>query len=66
MPKMKTRQVVSKRIRVTKTGKLKQKHVNTSHLRVKDSTNQTLRKKRLKDVAKGNVRRVKVALPYQI
>ncbi|PIS21098.1 hypothetical protein COT52_00520 [candidate division WWE3 bacterium CG08_land_8_20_14_0_20_43_13] len=63
MPKPKTRKVVAKRIRITKTGKMKQKCVGTSHLRRKENSNQHYRKKREKNVSSSNTNRVRVALP---
>jgi len=63
MPKPKTRKVVAKRIRITKTGKMKQKCVSTSHLRRKENSNQHYRKKREKNVSSSNTNRVRVALP---
>lgn len=44
--KQKTRQIVAKRFKITKTGKVKRRASNTSHLNRKDSTNAEYRKKR--------------------
>ena len=46
MPKAKSRKIVLKRFRITKTKKIKRKASNTSHLNRKDSKNAEYRKKR--------------------
>jgi len=45
--KNRVRQVVSKRFKCTKTGKIKRKMCNTSHLNRKDDVSSTIRKKKL-------------------
>jgi ribosomal protein L35 len=44
MPKLKTKKTASKRIKITKGGKLIRKKVRTSHLKSKWTTNRRLRK----------------------
>lgn len=51
MPKAKTRRIVLKRYKFTKTGKIKRKHSRTSHRKRIDSSNTTTRKKRVASVS---------------
>lgn len=50
MKKQKTRKVVAKRFKITKTGKVKRKHANTTHNSRKDSADAKHRKKRNQQV----------------
>ncbi len=49
MSKIKTRKTLSKRIRITKTGKLLKKQTHIGHLKVKWSANRKYRKKGLEE-----------------
>jgi len=64
MPKIKTRKVIAKRIKITKTGKIKHRRVTISHLRRKESVNRKLRKTRLQDLSAANKKKIKIGLPY--
>ena len=44
MPKVKTKKTASKRMKITKTGKIMTKQVRTGHLKRKWSTNKRFRK----------------------
>lgn len=46
MPKLKTKKTLLKRVKVTKTGKIKKKQSNVGHLKAKWSCNRSMRKKR--------------------
>jgi len=60
MPKLKTKQTLKKRIRVTKTGKIVRKQIRTGHLKVKWGTNKKHRKnKQATQDNKGNIIKLK-------
>jgi large subunit ribosomal protein L35 len=62
--KTKTKKAASKRMKVTSTGKLLIGHVNTSHLKTKQSR-RTKRRKGIKELlSKSDTRRVMQVLPY--
>jgi len=46
MPKLKTRKVISKRVRVTKSGKIKIKRGGQDHFNARESGNTTRNKRR--------------------
>ena len=52
MPKQKTKKAVVKRMKLTKTGKVKFRHAYTSHIMVRRSTKRK-RQLRQKGIAKG-------------
>ncbi len=64
MPKLKTKKAVSKRIRVTGTGKLKKTKANKQHILTKKSPKRkrNLRKSDLVDST--NMKQMKRVLPY--
>ncbi|MCR4279827.1 MAG: 50S ribosomal protein L35 [Candidatus Komeilibacteria bacterium] len=64
MPKIKTRKAVSKRIRVTKSGKLMIRRGAQDHFNSRESGKQTRNKRRDTELSKANERNVKAALPY--
>ena len=59
--KAKTRRIVTKRFRVTKTGKVLSEHANTSHLNQMDDNSTSTRKKRMVQ-AKGKYAKKIVAM----
>jgi len=62
--KAKTKKAAAKRMKVTSTGKLLIGHVNTSHLKTKQSR-RTKRRKGIKELlSKSDTRRVMQILPY--
>lgn len=52
MPKMKTKKTLTKRVRITKKGKILKKQTRTGHLKSKMSNSRKLRKKH--DLAQEN------------
>ncbi|MFW0862578.1 MAG: large ribosomal subunit protein bL35 [Candidatus Komeilibacteria bacterium] len=64
MPKLKTRKAVSKRIKVTKSGKLKIRSGAQGHFNSRETGNKKRNKRRDKDLATANHANVKQALPY--
>lgn len=60
MPKIKTKKTLTKRIKITKNGKLLRKQVGTGHLKVKwDSSRSHRKAKRLLVQNKGIIRKLK-------
>lgn len=64
MPKIKTHKGTYKRIKTTKSGKLKKQTAFRSHLREKKSSKRKRRYSRLEDINKSDVKKVKKLLPY--
>ena len=64
MPKMKTRSGVSKRLKISGSGKLIRKGAFTSQLARSKSRNQKKRLRRVQFLAKGDAKRIKSLLPY--
>lgn len=64
MSKLKTRKAVSKRVKVTKSGKLKIRAGAQGHFNSRETGNKKRNKRRGKDLAKANHTNVKKALPY--
>ena len=65
MPKLKTKKIVTKRVKITKGGKgnkILKKNVNTSHLNRKDDSSTRSRKKGRSLVSKSEVTKVKKLL----
>ncbi|OGC59727.1 hypothetical protein A3A70_02030 [candidate division WWE3 bacterium RIFCSPLOWO2_01_FULL_42_11] len=58
MPKAKTDKTTAKRFKITGTGKLLKLHVNTGHLKIKQSSRTKRRKGHEELIAKGNLKRV--------
>lgn len=62
--KTKTKKAAMKRVKITSTGKMLIGHVNTSHLKTKQSR-RTKRRKDVKELlSKSDTRRVEQVLPY--
>ena len=57
--KAKSRRVISKRFKITKTGKIKRKACGTSHLNRKNDSSTTNRKKRDETVKGKFIKKVK-------
>ena len=62
MPKLKTRKVISKRIRRTKSGKIKIKRGGQDHFNARESGNTTRNKRRDKTVSKTIERNINRAV----
>lgn len=59
MNKAKTRKTVTKRFKITKTGKVYSKKANTSHLNRKDTVSAKHRKSRNSYAKKGFAKKIK-------
>ena len=64
MPKMKTHRAAAKRYKITASGKIKRRHAFKSHILTKKSAERKRRLSSLEDLYKGEVKRVRVQLPY--
>jgi large subunit ribosomal protein L35 len=63
MPKQKTRKAVAKRVKVTKTGKIKRKRAFASHIMGKKSAKRKRHLRKPKLIDKSDARRIKRLLP---
>lgn len=60
MPKIKTKKTLTKRIKITKNGKLVRKQIGTGHLKVKwDASKKHRKARRLTIQNKGNIKNLK-------
>ena len=62
--KTKTKKASMKRVKITSSGKLLIGHVNTSHLKTKQSQKTKRRKSALELLSKSDTYRVEQTLPY--
>ncbi|MEK7539992.1 MAG: 50S ribosomal protein L35 [Patescibacteria group bacterium] len=62
MPKQRTVKVISKRVRLTKTGKIKHKRAGQGHFNARESGNTTRMKRRLGTMSKANERNIRRAI----
>lgn len=63
--KAKTKKAAMKRVKITSSGKMLIGHVNTSHLKTKQSRRTKRRKSVLEVLSKSDTRRVEQILPYK-
>jgi large subunit ribosomal protein L35 len=63
--KAKTKKAAMKRVKITSTGKMLIGHVNTSHLKTKQSRKTKRRKGMHELLSKSDTRRVEQLLPYK-
>ena len=63
MPKTKTRKSVSKRIKITSTGKFLKRSIENSHLKRKEDSSSKGRKARYTEISKGFAKRMKKMMP---
>lgn len=61
--KLKTNKTISKRIRVTKTGKLMKRHGGQDHFNTRNPGKITRKKRRDQEVAKAYSKTIKMAMP---
>ena len=61
--KLKTKKILAKRVKITSTGKVKRRHVRTSHLKEKQSAATKRRKSRDEIVSPSDMKRIKKLLP---
>jgi len=64
MPKLKTYQPVAKRMKLTKTGKIKRRKAGQDHFNARESGKTGRIKKRDIDVATADKKNIKKLLPY--
>lgn len=64
MPKMKTSRAAAKRFKLTKKGKVKQKHCFTSHILTKKSRKRKRNLRKTSCLSAVEAKRVKKLLPY--
>jgi len=64
MPKLKTHKSTYKRIKITKSGKLKRRRAFRSHLKEKKSQKRNRLYRASLDVSKANEKNIKLLLPY--
>ncbi len=64
MPKVKTHKGTQKRIKITKTGKLKKRRAFRSHLLEKKTTRRKANYSKEFDVSSADEKKVKKLLPY--
>ncbi|MCC7459784.1 MAG: 50S ribosomal protein L35 [Proteobacteria bacterium] len=64
MPKMKTKQAAAKRLRVTKSGKLKAKASNRRHILTAKSNKSKRQTRPAVYLHKADEARIKLAIPY--
>ncbi|MSR85134.1 50S ribosomal protein L35 [Candidatus Uhrbacteria bacterium] len=62
--KLKTHKTVSKRIKITKNGKLLKRHGGQNHFNGRDSGTITRKKRRDQSVAKVYARNIKSLMPH--
>jgi large subunit ribosomal protein L35 len=63
--KAKTKKSAMKRVKITSSGKMMIGHVNTSHLKTKQSRRTKRRKSVIESMNKADIRRVEQLLPYK-
>lgn len=61
--KLKTHKTISKRIRITKTGKLMKRYAGQDHFNSRDSGNITRKKRRDASVSPSYVKSIKSLMP---
>ena len=64
MPKMKTKQAMSKRVRITKSGKIKMKHANRRHILTAKGTKSKRVSRSTMYANKADQARIEFCLPY--
>ncbi|MGD9580800.1 MAG: 50S ribosomal protein L35 [Vampirovibrionia bacterium] len=64
MPKMKTHRAAAKRYKVTASGKIKRRHAFKKHILTKKQAERKRRLGHMEELFEGEVKRVKVQLPY--
>ncbi len=62
--KQKTHKALAKRVKITKTGKIKKRHSGQDHFNSSSSSKITRKKRRDNTLSKSNVKAVKDMLPY--
>jgi large subunit ribosomal protein L35 len=66
MPKLKTRKSISKKVKVTGSGKLKTRSTGQNHHNSRDTGAQSRAKRKDNDVYAAVAKNIKKALPYSI
>lgn len=63
--KLKTKKILSKRVKITGSGQITRQHVNISHLKEKQSSKTKRRKASDVLISKSDNKRIKYLLPYK-
>lgn len=63
--KLKTHKSISKRFKVTKTGKVLKRHEGQDHFNARNTGNQTRRKRRDKQLSSTHRDALRAGLPYE-
>lgn len=66
MPKLKTRKSVSKKVKVTGSGKLMRRSTGNNHYNSKDTGAETRSKRKDQSIFKTDENNIKKALPYSV
>ncbi|MDP2586947.1 MAG: 50S ribosomal protein L35 [Candidatus Komeilibacteria bacterium] len=64
MPKLKTKKTISKRVRLTKTGKIKTIKAGQNHFNARERGNTTRNKRRDHTLSGVNTTNIKKLMPY--
>jgi large subunit ribosomal protein L35 len=62
MPKLKTRKSITKRFKITKTGKILRRHTGLDHYRAKKSGKKIRLSRKLVEVSKAEAKKIKKLL----
>ncbi len=62
MPKLKTRKSITKRFKITKTGKILRRHTGLDHYRAKKSRKKIRQSRKLVEVSKAEAKKIKKLL----
>jgi large subunit ribosomal protein L35 len=62
MPKLKTRKSITKRFKITKTGKILRRHTGLDHYRAKKSGKKIRQSRKLVEVSKAEAKKIKKLL----
>lgn len=63
--KLKTHKSISKRFKITKTGKVLKRHEGQDHFNARNTGNQTRRKRRDKTFSSAHRAALKAGIPYE-
>jgi large subunit ribosomal protein L35 len=64
MPKIKTKKAVSKRIKITKTGKVMKRTAGQGHFNARESGKVKRNKRRDSEISKADQKNIKSLMPY--
>jgi large subunit ribosomal protein L35 len=64
MPKMKSKRALMKRIKITKSGKVFHKAMNTGHLATGKTTKQKRHLRKSREIHKSDIKRIKALINF--